>query len=203
MKNFMNNYKSIVIGDARTEARFVNEITKVPGVELESIRSNWEFIDERDSIMKNITHGKKELKIEFKWHDHKIMILSHYDDCISISADGKDLGVVYWSVEYGYLSSRYANPIEMKKWEVYLVDSILLKIVGRVGRRCEHIEYRTSCTYDGYEIIADRARIIAKNITAGEMHDIIGHTITGGIWWSNDYKYSDLIRFIKKNFIRK
>ena len=201
--NFMSNYKSIVMGDARTEARFVNEITKVPCVELESIRSNWEFIDERDSIMKNITHGKKELKITFKWHDHKIMILTHYDDSISISADDRELGTVYWSVEYGYLSSRYANPIEMKKWEVYLVDTILLKIVERVGRRTEHIEYRTECVYDGYQIIADRARLIAKNVKTGEMHDIIGHTITGGIWWSNDHKYSDLIRFIKKNFIRK
>jgi hypothetical protein len=90
----------------------------------------------------------------------------------------------------------------MKKWEIYLVDT-LLKIVGRVGRCTEHIEYRTECTYNGYEIIADRARLVVKNIKTDKMTDIIGHTITGGIWWSTDNEFADIIRFIKKNFVRK
>jgi hypothetical protein len=201
MMNFMNNYKSIIRDNARTEIRFVNELSKVPGVDKNSIRSNWEFRKEKDSFI-GTTIGKKELNISFSWHDYTISIITHCDETISIYENDRELGTVYWSVEYGYLASRYANPIEMKKWEIYLVDT-LLKIVGRVGRCTEHIEYRTECTYNGYEIIADRARLVVKNIKTDKMTDIIGHTITGGNWWSTDNEFADIIRFIKKNFVRK
>ena len=135
----------------------------------------------------------------FNWFDYQVELLIS-DPCIVVNIDGGWTTSIYWSSKDGMM--HYTNN-HMTSLQRSLVNKIM-KIFLSLSDRRYKIKMDHDIKFDNYEIHSDGFSIVAtEKVREGYRdHEIMYKSIFGELVCNDEYKFTELIDFIKKNFVK-
>ena len=187
---FINNFASTVRTNAKNEIRLVNELTKVPGIDIDTIRTQWGEISRNG-------RGSKELTVSFEWHGFFVKTENTPQCTTEVFMNHTRIGEIYWDAYTGHHTSRYTDN-SLSSLQKYIVDT-LGKVFFKVSEKRTLIKMQNVLSINGCKIMAEKAEItyICEDGRKGVVisKDPFGQVI--------DELGSPHLDFIKKNFIIK
>ena len=190
---FINNFASTAKTNTRNEIRLVNELTKIPGIEIDTIRTYWVPVTRNGCT-------SKELEASFKWHDMPIRIVNTPQGTTEVIFDESAIGEIYWDASTGRHISRYLDDCNIKL-QKYIVDTISM-VFFRISEKNTVIRMHDVVTINECKIMAEKAEI-TYIYSDGSKGTILCKNQFGQLIDRESIRTYEISKFIKRNYIVK
>ncbi len=214
MKTIINIINSIInnndnnIGELRAASDQFNDakrlaliLSRHPGVE--GMRVNLQEI--RKEISENHNGLFTAMVIKFTWQGNMVVLSEDYDfetlaKTLILSFNGEELARIFWSVNEGLTALHTRHLSKPENW--FLSNVIINSVWDWSHTSGRLITVKKEISIGEIKIVsnADHTTLMA-NID-GETVPMMGHTLRGNLWWSNDPRLQEAIQVIKKAFTK-
>ena len=212
--NFINSINSIIngnngnIGELRSSCDQFNDakrlaliLSRHPGVE--GMRVNLQEI--RKELNEHHNGIFTGMKISFTWQGNRVVLSEDYDfeDCarsLILSVEGEELARIFWSVNAGLTALHFRH---LSKPENWFLSNVIIDGMwdwSHTSGRLISLDKAVSIGEIKIAPNSDRSTVMAT--INGKTIPMMGHTLRGNVWWSNDPRLEEAIRVVKKAFTK-
>lgn len=188
---FIRNFTSTTKTNTRNEIRLVQELAKIPHVEVRSIETLWSKVTRNGSTF-------KELTITFNWHGFEIRMENTPQYTTEVFMENVYVGEIWWDAYTGYHRNKYAS--ESSQIQKNICD-ILEKVLFNISEQKNVVlRMRDILTINDCKVMAKKAEI-RYTYPDGRKGMLLAKDQFGRLTDNVEAATFDIMRFIKKNYV--
>lgn len=143
--------------------------------------------------------------LSFDWQGNVVELSEDYDfetlaKTIILSFNGEKLARIFWSVNAGLTALHFRHLTKAENW--FLSNVIINSVWDWSHTSGRLISLNKVIVIGDIKIVSndDHTTLMAK--IGEEEIPMMGHTLRGNIWWSNDPRLQEVIEVVKKAFTK-
>lgn len=188
---FIRNFTSTTKTNARNEIRLVQELAKIPHVEVTSIETLWSKVTRNNCTWKGLT-------TTFNWHGFEIRMENTPQYTTEVFMENVYIGEIWWDAYTGYHRNKYASGSSQIQKNIC---DILEKVLFNISEQKNVVlRMRDIITINECKVMAEKAEI-RYTYPDGRKGMLLAKDQFGRLTDNVEAPTFDILKFIKKNYV--